>query len=73
MACKPNCPYFPNPTNNVEFTIDEFGVKHCSRQFICGFNSGTITGWGIDCPRDLVNKNKEEENAKCKGKQGKLH
>lgn len=72
MACKTSCPYFPNPTNLMEFTVDEFGVKHCSYQFICGYNSGIIVNWDIDCPREAT-KNKEETNGKCNGKQGKIH
>jgi len=71
MACKANCPYFPNPTNSMEFTIDEFGVKHCSHQFICGYNSGVIVNWDIECPREAA-KNKEENNGKRNGKQGKV-
>jgi len=55
----------------MEFTVDEFGVKHCSHQFICGYNSGTIINWDIECPREAA-KNKEETNGKRNGKQGKI-
>ena len=72
MACKPSCPYFPNPTGSVEFTVDDFGVKHCSHQFICGYNSGTIVNWSIDCPREK-SKIKEEPDGKFNGKQRKVH
>ena len=50
MPCTPKCPYFPK-VENVDYTIDENGVKRTDYKFVCGYNSEIIKGWNKNCPR----------------------
>lgn len=70
MSCSPSCQYFPNPINSLNYTVDEFGVKHCSHKFFCEYNSKQITSWDIDCPRET---NKRRKHGKHNRKQRKVY
>lgn len=63
MSCKVTCPYFPNPLD-VKYSVDDFGVKHCSYRFICGFNSEVINSWDMKCPRDHKEKKIDKRRRK---------
>lgn len=47
MKCNPNCFYFPNDNSikHICSYLDDFGLKHQEREFICFYDGHKIEKW----------------------------
>ena len=48
--CSPDCAYFPSGLySDLNYYIDENGIKHCNVKPLCYFDDHLITSWRL-CP-----------------------